>query len=441
MVLEDILDQIIKDAVRSLYCIFDVFKDYYTPERVDLHLPTEQLKEHILSSAQRPIVDIYSDLIGLEEELSRTVYELNNIATKLDSTTSLRDICDEAPDLNATFSTSHGIYLIGEVIELVCGAICKLYAEGDIYILVHWPEVTVTNERGESININDLYAKVPLNIYGQPDGYFELIRSTYTIDQWTSRYTHSHVPSHNPKVLPEFKGPCLGAGPIRGTIARLKRSNTPDYNRWSLFCLELDKYVRVESIAGTPYIRMSSINKSSTYIQGASGVSKPRTWGLAIRSFLGYMVDNMDSLKLQYGYANGHYHIAISFAEFSVRVSNLFIEWMNTVASPDQLEEILQKYGSMGTYIIEDDRIYPTTLLNTSMDKVNDLQGTTLFMFKGIPVKFRVIDAPSISNTSTITLLNLGLLGLIYTHITKIVNLTYGRTEESVLDANTKFSL
>ena len=58
-----------------------------------------------------------------------------------------------------------------------------------------------------------------------------------------------------------FKSPCTGSGPINSTLATL----ATDYDEgiWQLFCLELDRYVRVESIEGVPYHRLESISASN----------------------------------------------------------------------------------------------------------------------------------------------------------------------------------
>ena len=112
-------------------------------------------------------------------------------------------------------------------------------------IVVWWPEVTVTNEHDRSIVIWDLFAKIGINTLGtipyeQPG--FLLKRSTYNTSQLLSGYLHSHIPHTyaNRENLIAWKSPCLGRGPIRGTIMSLKSDY--DDTMWMLFCQELSMY-------------------------------------------------------------------------------------------------------------------------------------------------------------------------------------------------------
>ena len=119
-----------------------------------------------------------------------------------------------------------------------------------IFILVRFPEVRVTNENDKFIDIWELYAKVLFDWKGKFRE-FTLNRSEYNLFQLAHNYMHSHIsgiPLNNPTT---FQHPCLGSGPIRATIANL--ADNFDELRWQLFCLELSKYVQVESLSGGPY--------------------------------------------------------------------------------------------------------------------------------------------------------------------------------------------
>lgn len=61
------------------------------------------------------------------------------------------------------------------------------------FILVYWPRVKVTNENNRYIYIQDLYAKIKLDINGcmpVEDTGFRLNRATYPIEQWECSYMH-----------------------------------------------------------------------------------------------------------------------------------------------------------------------------------------------------------------------------------------------------------
>lgn len=125
-------------------------------------------------------------------------------------------------------------------------------------IIIHWDKITITSENDNTHEILDLYARIRLTVSGR---YMDvkLIRSTFTKDEATAGYVHSHVVRANGRV--EFEPPCFGKGPIRNTITSLAQDYDEDL--WRLFFVELDRFVRVESLSGGPYIRMSSIGAKS----------------------------------------------------------------------------------------------------------------------------------------------------------------------------------
>ena len=60
----------------------------------------------------------------------------------------------------------------------------------DIFILVHFPHVRVTNEHDRFVDINHLWAKVKVMYNGTLDGGFTLNRSEYTLLHIRSNYMH-----------------------------------------------------------------------------------------------------------------------------------------------------------------------------------------------------------------------------------------------------------
>lgn len=93
-----------------------------------------------------------------------------------------------------------------------------------INILVRFPEVRIINENDKYIDIWELYARVTVTYSGTMRGDFRLNRSEYDLFQLRNGYMHSHISSIPFSRLTEFQSPCLGSGPIRGTIATLNDS-------------------------------------------------------------------------------------------------------------------------------------------------------------------------------------------------------------------------
>lgn len=59
-----------------------------------------------------------------------------------------------------------------------------------MFILVWFPEVKVTNEHDKFVIIQDLYAKVRIDTQGQMIGKFLLNRATYPVTHIKSNYMH-----------------------------------------------------------------------------------------------------------------------------------------------------------------------------------------------------------------------------------------------------------
>ena len=131
----------------------------------------------------------------------------------------------------------------------------------NIFILIHFPHVRVTNEYDRFVDINHLWAKVKVMYDGTLIGGFTLNRSEYTMLHISSGYMHSHISYIPTDDFTVFQEPCTGSGPINSTISTLNRDY--DEDMWNMFCLELSKYVTVESVAGRPYKYLESLGTNN----------------------------------------------------------------------------------------------------------------------------------------------------------------------------------
>jgi hypothetical protein len=162
---------------------------------------------------------------------------------------------------NSTCSTYFSSPYAGPISEQNDDTITRLYSHKknlNFHLLVYFPDVTVTNENEDSINIKDLYVKFSISREGSLAGSFYMTRTSYTKAQWSYRYIHSHAQSLNSNW---WSGCCLGSGPISRTISMLCRNF--DLDLYLLLCGELDIYTRTESLSGGPYIRMYNITNAN----------------------------------------------------------------------------------------------------------------------------------------------------------------------------------
>lgn len=303
------------------------------------------------------------------------------------------------------------------------------------FILVHFPHVRITNEHDRYVDINHLYAKVSFDIEGKMCGRFALNRSEYTLLHLSNDYMHSHVssiPLHN---LREFQTPCTGSGPINNTICSLSRDFDPDL--WQLFCLELERYVHVESIAGTPYHRLEGLTPRGVRMVpiGTAFLYRPKfpnnnaTYVTMFARFTKYLID---SNCLKFHYAEGQYKLAMSFTDTIIKISNCFIKWYNrefvkgTVPNAENLaaDRVIEhcKY-SEGKLLVASGR-------RSSRDYFSYV-GRHMFDFKGVPVRFTISDTtPEETNENEVTIVCVPFIEYIITKIINVINFRYGKQRD-----------
>lgn len=303
----------------------------------------------------------------------------------------------------------------------------------DIFILVHFPHVRVTNEHGRFVDINHLWAKVRVMYDGTLSGKFTLNRSEYTLLHFRSHYLHSHVSCIPKTDFTQFQNPCTGSGPINGTISTLNRDY--DEDMWNMFCLELSKYVTVESIAGRPYNYLErlgtnnmqeDVNRFTTYLLPNYNVAN--IISSKLKEFVRYFIN---SKKLKFNYVNGSYSIGMSFIEFIVLISNEFIKWYNDQFNKGELTtkfEDLKKHGILRECIIDNGKIYYDRNINNANNYAQYI-GKQVCMFKGKEITVDITDITRVENKNKSIILDTQTALYILTTILKVLNYRYGRNK------------
>lgn len=303
----------------------------------------------------------------------------------------------------------------------------------DIFILVHFPHVRVTNEHDRFVDINHLWAKVKVMYNGTLIGEFTLNRSEYTMLHISSDYMHSHISGIPLDDFSYFKSPCTGSGPINGTISALNRDY--DEDMWNMFCLELSKYVTVESIAGRPYHYLeklgtgnmeTGVNRFVTYLS-------PMCYGNAFRpgkmkEFVRYFINLK---KLKFNYVNGSYSIGMPFIEFIVLISNEFIKWYNDQFNKKELTTEfaeLKRGGVLQECIIDNGKIYYDRYRSNVSEYVQYV-GKKVCMFKGREITVDITDIAEVRNENKSIILNTRAALCILATILKVLNYRYGRSK------------
>ena len=303
----------------------------------------------------------------------------------------------------------------------------------DIFILVHFPHVRVTNEHDRFVDINHLWAKVEVMYDGTLNGGFKLNRSEYTMLHISSEYLHSHISSIPTGDFTRFQNPCTGSGPINGTISALNRDY--DEDMWNMFCLELSKYVTVESIAGRPYKYLERLGTNNMEMGEDRFITylSPGYYRDALSSdkLKEFVRDFINSKKLKFNYVNGSYSIGMSLIEFIVLISNEFIKWYNDQFNKKELTtnfSELKGQGILKECIIDNGKIY----YDNSRNNVNNYAqyiGKKVCMFKGREVTVDITDIAEVRNENKSIILNPHIALYILATILKVLNYRYGRSK------------
>lgn len=133
------------------------------------------------------------------------------------------------------------------------------YYGGTVSVIVYFKELTIKNEREETTKIYDVFVKNIFSLRGRIITKFMLTKTTYTREQFIHGYIHSHVPklcTEREQNALQFQSFCLGKGPIARTTA-IHREKAFDKDSLLLYITEMDECLKVESLAGIPYIYMN----------------------------------------------------------------------------------------------------------------------------------------------------------------------------------------
>ncbi len=300
-------------------------------------------------------------------------------------------------------------------------------------IVVHFPKVTITNENNKSIIIQDLYTKVYINGLGNLCSAPLFNRATYPYVQMVKGYMHSHIKDIVTDA--HFTSSCLGNGPINRTINSLRMEY--EEGLWKLYCIEIEKYVHVESIHGGPYHRLENVTKNN--IEKVRPEIKMRTSfpihdDDVLRNFLINFTSILiasPELKWITTYKLG-YSLGMSLSEFILVASKIFINYYNTELLKNNID-LPQNYlfdiNILSNYIYEDDTLAELGTNQTLHSSRASLQGKELFVFKDKPVILNILSKNYDPDNKSLILLSQNLCNYIATQLTYIIN--YGNFTDS----------
>ena len=404
----------------------------------------------LLMDKPNQVLAIFNDFFGEDKVDMQGFISVDELKSWLSVTPIYRYISRESLDMSMedydTYSSQSLTDLRGEVLDLVLDQLCSREIVSYIgyirfssgFILVHFPHVRITNEYNRFVDINHLYAKVGVLHNGSMNGYFSLNRAEYTYLHISSGYMHSHVSVIPTSDFTKFQTPCTGTGPINDTISNL--SNEFDSDIWRLFCLELSKYVEVESIAGTPYHRLENLGTSNMgagedIFRVVNQLRYEDSIKEMIKEFVSYFIKQG---KLKFNYANGSYSIGMSFTEYILVISNEFIDWYNKKFNNKEWKytfSTLKRSDVLKEGIIANNKIY----YENSRRNINSCaayNGQRMCTFKGKDVLINIVDINEVKEDNKSIILNTNIALYILSKILRVINYRYGKAEQRDQEGN-----
>lgn len=417
------MNEELKQKIEALYrellelprAVTEIFNDFYGEERVDL----------------QPI--------SLEEfiyELGRT--EMQDIVGGGSSTFAGSSYMRSHRDEHLIVSYSNRMYshVLTEHIDIFdrYAPYMKEFIGNkwftDIPIIVHFPHVTIRNEYDRTVEVDNLWAKVPVTWEGKGRGWFKMNRSEYDVVHMQSDYMHSHVNGIDFDF--KFRSVCTGSGPINNTMSSLTVGF--DEPIWQLFCLELERYMGTESLSGGPYRRMENIgangsNKRDNFpIEQNNYISNEYFTKELSSKFLDYLFTNN---ILKFNYRKGSYGLAHTFTDTVLTISNAFIDWYNDeyrkAPNMPALYD-LQGDGVLKQAIIANGAIFDPNS-NASRD-YSQYVGRKVLTFKGHDVNL-VINGLANGARNVSTILNLDIIREYVWAILELLNCEYGNSKKA----------
>ena len=316
-------------------------------------------------------------------------------------------------------------------------------------IIIRFPKVKIENEKGMFINVKDIWVRVQIIITGNSidnieclmSNAFTMTRSVYKKLHIKADYMHSHCPGL-PLVNGEvWKKCCLGNGPIKRTVATLCSSF--DMDIWKLFCIEIEKYVSTESLAGGPYRYMSSMDNNGyqksfdkqlnnilytdIFMNFGDNDEENDKFKKMTIDFLRYFVTNS---SVPISFSDLSYCLGEDFFNFYTSISKEFIKWYNDKNNPWNTElsfSLMIEKGYLIHCTIDNNIIYRLYPFNSSIPEetlISRFQNRPMFKFKD-KIIYSSIDEEDDKDDNSCYLLSSFLANFIITQILKFIKITF----------------
>lgn len=391
------INQLYQHIYEKVDNIYDIFKGFFGENNVDLQytIARNTVISYIIAELQRKNVDL-----DLKDQEYNTSYDVPDSALE---------------SLEAFFALNKSI------------------------IYVWWNRVKITNENNKSVTIQDLYAKIEVQMNGRipyENHGFLLNRATYSKEQFLSDYMHSHICEIPKDDFTKFEKPCLGTGPINGTIMTLK--NDYDEVTWMLFCDELSLYVTVESLTGRPYKYLEHIGYRERLYRynGFDFTNNAYAEKFYIcfskEDFIKFIKYYLQKGHLSITYKNGKYSCGMPYYEYIIDISNAFIDYYNAYLIGKENSDRLFNCGILNCVLFVNGKFYRNE--NTTCRNLDRYRNNFVLNFKGKDI-YTTITEDAESESTLTTVIDNDIAMYILKSILRIINFRYNKNEHKFTTA------
>ena len=296
-------------------------------------------------------------------------------------------------------------------------------------LLIYIPKTTITNEHNKSIQITDLFVRVPLNDDGTVRLSVFYARTSYTTAQWLCGYRHSHTPSFARNEADMFSEVCTGDGPINNTLRSLHVGiNADNPIIWGLLFWELSKIIKIESEHGGPYIYMNSVGVQGEVVDTSVTLSDIFYHDDAVKLVEKFLPDYISYGRFKVAFQNGGFCLPTSTLEWIMDFSNLFFVWAaNNGHSTRDYEGILEDLFVLNNKVVKPS----VALADEDWNLLKTFKNKVSIRFKGVDFSVYITDVTNTEGApKAIKVINRTFCVKILYILLQILNYKYGKKQE-----------
>jgi hypothetical protein len=337
-------------------------------------LPEKELRRILVDKPCNPYLLVdkqYSEIAKILSQVKKTIIYQKEVVGRLGSSTDSADYNSLSPrllykDLKDIIQRNifrkvynYGIKTNAKILDSIVKSSLLPEEEYDIqvneeriHLIIHYPELVVTNSVEMKHTIKDVYIEFVFSNYlGLLSIYFN--RSTFSDLEVKSNYKFSHVSSNSFNWSSSI---CYGTGPIRDLIDKC----TIDLRYLRQLFFYYREYLKWESLEGAPYHKIESIySKLPEVIFEFSSMEN---------DLLQKLYENIDQLHYSFKLSNGNYILSLN------------------TESIDNIDRILTTNFPQYNYYFVDNKSVKFEPIYIE----NGLQGIELFEFKGKQVTLNI---------------------------------------------------